>query len=365
MSASLAALRPPALEESQPAVNVYAIDPLQDPRWRRFVEENHDASVFHSPEWLEALRRTYGYQPLVITTSDPGRDLVNGLVICRISSGITGRRLVSLPFSDHCEPLVNRAEDLSNLIESLKKDAAKNDCRYIEIRPESTHLKDYAGFEKTREYWYHRIDLGPNLPELFRRFHPSCVQRKIRRAEREGLTFEAGRSESLLSKFYNLLLLTRRRQRLPPQPLSWFRNLIACLGEKAMIRVAAKRGQSIAAILTLRHGDVLVYKYGCSDTLQSRLGGMPFLFWQLVQEAKQQRIRVLDLGRSDRDNHGLVAFKDRLGAARSTIAYWTYPNGISGKVPASWAVGVGKALLGHMPDSWLATTGKLLYRHLG
>ena len=137
------------------------------------------------------------------------------------------------------------------------------------------------------------------------------------------------------------------------------------LGEKAMIRVAAKRGQSIAAILTLRHGDVLVYKYGCSDTLQSRLGGMPFLFWQLVQEAKQQRIRVLDLGRSDRDNHGLVAFKDRLGAARSTIAYWTYPKGISGKVPASWAVGVGKALLGHMPDSWLATTGKLLYRHLG
>ena len=92
------------------------------------------------------------------------------------------------------------------------------------------------------------------------------MQRKIKRAEREGLTYEEGQSDSLLAKFYQLLLFTRRRHGLPPQPVAWFRNLITCLGDKVKIRVASKDGCPVASMLTLRHKQVLVYKYGCSDT---------------------------------------------------------------------------------------------------
>ena len=77
---------------------VYRIDPLKDERWVRFVEEHPDASVFHTPAWLTALERTYGYEPVVFTTSPPDAELKNAIVFCRIESWLTGHRIVSLPF---------------------------------------------------------------------------------------------------------------------------------------------------------------------------------------------------------------------------------------------------------------------------
>ena len=88
-------------------ITAHEIDPLTDPRWDRFLQQHPRASVFHSTPWLEALRRTYGYRPVAYTTSAPHEDLENGLVFCRVESWLTGRRLVSLPFSDSCELLVD------------------------------------------------------------------------------------------------------------------------------------------------------------------------------------------------------------------------------------------------------------------
>jgi hypothetical protein len=51
------------------------IDPVRDPRWAQLVMRHHDASLFHTVEWLEALRRTYGYEQLVLTTSSPSAPL--------------------------------------------------------------------------------------------------------------------------------------------------------------------------------------------------------------------------------------------------------------------------------------------------
>ena len=85
------------------------IEPLKDLRWEPFLARHPRASVFHSSAWLAALHRTYGFQPIAYTTSSAGEDLENAMVFCRVESWLTGRRLVSLPFSDHCEPLVDRS----------------------------------------------------------------------------------------------------------------------------------------------------------------------------------------------------------------------------------------------------------------
>ena len=85
--------------------------------------------------------------------------------------------------------------------------------------------------------------------------------------------------------------MTRRRHGLPPQPLAWFRNLVACLGDRVSIHVASKDGQPIASILTLSFKKTMFYKYGGSDAAHHRLGGMPFLFWRLIQDAQRARVR--------------------------------------------------------------------------
>src|SRR5450755_1829723 len=91
------------------ATRVHEINPLCDPRWEAFINGHPRSSVFHSTKWLRALETTYGYDPVVVTTCPADAPLTNGIVFCRVKSWLTGRRLVSLPFSDHCEPLVNNS----------------------------------------------------------------------------------------------------------------------------------------------------------------------------------------------------------------------------------------------------------------
>src|SRR5947208_1395400 len=189
-------------------VPAYTLDPLLDPRWPEFLERHASASIFHSRGWLEALRRTYGYEPIVYTTSPPTTELANGLVFCRIDSWLTGRRLVSLPFSDHTEPLVDGEGELQYLLGCLERDRKKENWKYIEIRPLRRLPANSRGFEKSEVFYSHRLDLRPAIDVLFRSLHKSCIQRKIRRAERDSVTYEGGRSELLLRKFYHLLLLT-------------------------------------------------------------------------------------------------------------------------------------------------------------
>jgi lipid II:glycine glycyltransferase (peptidoglycan interpeptide bridge formation enzyme) len=217
---------------------------------------------------------------------------------------------------------------------------------------------------QTDSFCLHQLDLSPSLEDLFRGFHKDCIQRKILRAEREALSYEEGWSESVLERFYNLVMLTRRRQHLVPQPRAWFRNLIACMGDMLKIRLASKDGQPVAAILTLRYKDTLVYKYGCSDKSFNNLGGMQLLFWKAIQEARNGGLSRFDLGRSDWDNPGLIAFKDRWGAARSALAYWQFGAAPVRSIHSGWQARMARGIFGHMPDSVLPLAGSLVYRHL-
>ena len=349
---------------------VYQIQPLADTRWAEFVERHPRSSVFHTAPWLEALRKTYGYDPIVLTTSPPGAGLQNGLVFCRVNSWLTGKRIVSVPFADHCEPLVDHEVDMSALFCALQQKALEDKVSYIEIRPRQVLDQTTSLFRSSDAYLSHEIDLGPDLNTLFRNCHKDCIQRKIRRAIREGLTYEEGLSDSLIKTFYRLFLLTRRRHQAPPPPREWFRNLIDCFQGAAKIRVALKNGLPMASILTLRHKGTLVYKYGCSDAQFNNLGGIHLLLWHSIREAKEEGLSTFDLGRSESTNSGLVTFKDRWNAARSVLTYLRYSNSehlpkFNGVGSKSWQTRVAKSLLPHLPDGMFTSVGNLLYKHIG
>src|SRR5436853_5588395 len=148
---------------SNSAEMTYCIEPLSDPRWDVFLSQHSRASVFHSSTWLAALSRTYGYKPVAFTTSPSGHDLKNAVVFCRVESWLTGRRLVSLPFSDHCEPLVRSQEDLGSLLSGPKRDVTASKWNYIEIRSANLGPAAPADLEEAETFCLHRLDLHPSL----------------------------------------------------------------------------------------------------------------------------------------------------------------------------------------------------------
>jgi CelD/BcsL family acetyltransferase involved in cellulose biosynthesis len=260
---------------------------------------------------------------------------------------------------------LNEDGDLQKFMSWLWEECRGQRLQYVELRPLSEIREAGLGLLPGLSYWYHELNLGQSPGMIFRRMHKNSIQRKIHRAERESLSYESGTSEQLVDEFYGLLLMTRRRHKLFPQPRAWFRNLVQCMGDGIQIRLARKDGTPIAAILTLQHRSSVIFKYGCSDARFHNLGGMPFLFWRLVEESVASGTERVDFGRSDLDNVGLIAFKDRLGTTRKLLKYYRYTSKSNGKAAAGWrSRGLGR-LIRVLPDIVLSAAGRAIYKHMG
>jgi len=345
-------------------MSVNIIDPVLDNRWDELVARHPRASVFHQRGWLKALARTYGYELLALTSSPVGSPLDDGIVFCRVSSWLTGTRLVSLPFADHCEPLLNQSGECLDFIRWLRAECDRKRWKYVELRPLSPVQDRGHGLQPSRGYCFHELDLAPSLEQIYRRLHKDSIQRKIRRAEGQRMEYEVGRSKQLLDEFYRLLLITRRRHQGIPQPRTWFGNLIEYMGDKLQIRVARKDGNPIAAMLTLRHGVTAVYKYGCSDQKFHSLGAMPLLFWRLIEESKNSGGQRIDFGRSDLENDSLITFKEKFGTTRKLLTYYRYPRSERGEKLSRWDSQIARQFFSILPDAALSTAGRFLYRHM-
>lgn len=358
-------------DKAEVAAETICIDPLRDRRWQELVERHPRSSLFHSPAWLNALARTYGYKPVAYIIPSPGGRLEGGMVFCRVESWLTGRRLVSLPFSDHCEPLVGSQRDCNAIATAVETESRRERWRYIEVRPLQCGFEVFPSLQHAAvPYTLHQLDLGPSLPALFRNCHKNSTQRKIIRAEREGLRYCEGSTEELLESFYRLHALTRKRHRRPPQPREWFINLIEGFGDDLKIRVALHGDRPVAAILTIRHKDTLVYKYGGSDPGCNHLGGMHLLLWGAIEGAKAAGLRCFDFGRTEAGQQGLITFKKRWGTTQSDLIYSRYSlsDSVSHMFEVSatnWKSRAAKYLLAHMQPSVLSVVGRALYRHVG
>jgi Acetyltransferase (GNAT) domain len=351
-------------------LSIHAIDPLADPRWESFIERHPRTSIFHTPAWLRALRRTYGYTPVAYTTTPQGVDLQNGILFCEVNSWLTGKRLVSLPFSDHCEPLMDQSVEFQQVYTDLERLVSSGHWRYIELRPIKTLQLSPSVFHSTLQYHFHQLDLTPELHVIFQNFHKSSIQRKIHRAEREGLVYREGSDVELLAAFYKLFSVTRQRHKVPPQPVSWFRNLIGSFGDGLKVRLALKGDLPVASMITIRHKDTVVYKYGCSDARYNHLGGIHLLYWRAIQEAKEIGARVFDFGRCDIGQEGLRAFKRRWGASESTLTYSRYAIADNSAMhfppeEGSLKMRFAREVFAHMPVRCLSLLGEILYKHVG
>jgi len=347
----------------------YQLDPVEDARWVQLVQKHPKASVFHTVGWLKALRETYGYEPVVFTTSSPAGELKNGLVFCRVNSWLTGKRLVSLPFSDHCEPLCHSMDELNFL--ALQLQAALKDKRwkYVELRPIDAipaEASRAAGFLPSARYFLHILDLRPDLDDVLRGLNKDSVQRRIQRAQRAGIAERCGTSEDLLKDFYTLSVKTRGRHSLPPQPYVWFQNLIHFQEKALEIRVAYKDEIPIAAILTLRFRETVCFKYGCSDVRFHQLGATPWLLWNAIAAAKLAGAVEFDMGRTELSHAGLLAFKNHWNPNPKRLVYWRFPGTSRPSGSADgWKMKMAKRIFSWTPDSLLTIAGNLIYRHIG
>jgi CelD/BcsL family acetyltransferase involved in cellulose biosynthesis len=298
-------------------LNIARVDPRSDPLWCNLVNQA-PSSVFHSPAWIQVLSDTYGWDARALVMVDDRGQPYGGLPFVRISD-ILGERILALPFSDYCDPLVDTAETWRLLIDGLLLEHCPITLRCLH---NTLPLQDER-FTVVKEAKWHRLDLRPLPDELWRAMHDS-THRAIRKSEREGLTVRVARTELELRCFFEMHLKIRKyKYGLLAQPYSFFQNIWRRFvdNQRGFLLLAMHKDRIVAADFFLVWKDTLYYKFNASlpDDLCHRPNDL--LIWQAMQLAKQQGLTYLDFGLSDIDQEGLVRYKRKFGSEERNIRF--------------------------------------------
>ena len=98
------------------------------------LEQKTTGTFYYSQAWLDLIPKFYGYKLIPLTTTNAGGQVTGFLPLCYMQSSLTGKRLVSLPFSDYCPLLAEDEDSVNNLIDQAVQLAQQKRVRYLELR---------------------------------------------------------------------------------------------------------------------------------------------------------------------------------------------------------------------------------------
>ena len=343
--------------------NIEIVNPLEYPGWDDLILSMEDYSFFHTSAWAKVITESYGYKPIYAAIIDKGR--LKGLIpLMEIKSILTGRRGVSLPFSDYCEPLGTTQNVYQRLFNYMTQHGSDSGWKYIELRGGE---KFFNNVPASSHYYGHVLDLNPNGDKLFSSFRNS-TKRNVKKAFKVGAEIKISNSIDSLREFYRLHCTTRKRHGLPPQPFNFFRRIYEHIisQDKGIVVLCLADDRIIAAAVFFHFGEHALYKYGASDRTYQNMRANNLVMWEAIKWYSEKKYTSFSFGRTDPENRGLLQFKDGWNTQRTKIAYYRY-NLLKYcfEAPKSKTHGIHKKVFERMPASWLNTIGSILYKHIG
>lgn len=289
-----------------------------DPQWMKYLSGNDGAAIFHHPAWAQLLSACYGYRPFILAWAGPGGEIGAGIPFMEVDGLVSGRKWVSLPFSDYCSPLYEDQAALKGLIEKLALVSAEEKVSSVELRAEYAGM---PGLYVNSEHVLHEAELSPEVEAVFGRLH-DMHRRNIKIARANDVQIVRGEGLEQIEEFYKLHLYTRREQGVPIQPWRFFKEMKTLFDQGlGFILLALKNGRPLAGAVFLHWQKTLTYKYGASSPEGLKLRPNNLLMWTAMEWGCRNGFTRFDLGRTSLSNQGLRTFKSRWGAREFPLWY--------------------------------------------
>ena len=355
-------------------MNIQIINPIEFKDWDELILSTPNYLFFHSSTWAKVLNEAYGYKPLYFTVFKKG-GLSGVIPIMEVNSFLTGKRGVSLPFTDYCDPIVNGDIQFKDLLDYVIEYGKRRRWKSLELRGGFSLNSKITGNSQPETcniipsltYLGHVIDLGENEEEIFYGFKDSA-RRNIKKANRQGVEVGIFNSLDSVKEFYRLNCLTRRDHGLPPQPYSFFKSIYQHVIWKdyGFVVLASYQGKYIAGAVFFHFGKKSFYKYGASDRKRQYLRANNLVMWEAIKWYSQNGYKNLCFGKTEPENEGLRQFKSGWGTTEQQINYYRYDLKKGSFVPGSSKVtGFHNRIFRNLPVPILNRIGSILYKHVG
>jgi len=339
------------------------VDPTEMAEWNGLIASHPDHSFFHCSEWARTLLSSYGYRPVYFVAGKAG-GFSAVLPVMEVNSRLTGKRGVSLPFSDHCVPLCDDQPAFDEIVRRVIEFGGRNGWRRVEFRCGRCFRGDVPA---SAWYYRHTLEIGGDEGALFAGLD-SNVRRAIRKAENAGIKVTVSDSLDAVRAFYRLNCMSRKGHGLPPQPWRFFDEIHRCVFSqgKGVIAMACHGGKPVAAAVFFRCGTKVLFKYGASDARYLPLRGNNLVMWEGIKWHARKACTELCMGRTAPENAGLRRYKLGWGTEERKIEYFRYDvrkkKFVAGdRQMSGWQEG----LFRRMPIPFSRLIGTMLYRHVG
>ena len=348
--------------KSYKMAEIQIIDPTAYPNWDDLLLTHPETTFFHTAAWARVLSESYGYKPLYFTmVEDDGLAVL--IAVMEISSPFTGKRGVSLPFTDECHPIAKNDAYFDIVMKRISEYGNRAGWKHIQIRGGQDYFKQAPA---NTIYCQHTLKLSSNTDLIFKGFKDS-VKRNIKRAQKKQIQLRISKTNDGIDAFWKLNCLTRRSHGLPPQPLRFFKNVFkhVIAQGKGFVALALHRAKTVAGAVYFHWNKKAIYKYGASDRRYLDLRPNNLIMWEAIKRCAEGGYRSFDFGRTETENTGLMQFKRGWGADKRELYYFKYDLRKHQYVSAATGTKSSYVIFKHLPLPVLRLTGSLLYRHVG
>jgi len=343
------------------SISIGVMDPVKDPAWRRFIGSEGGARIFHHPAWLALLQEAYKFETRALCLQRNG-ELLAGIPFCEVGRLGLRKRLVCLPFSDHCGPLGSSPAECSHLVDHLIANAISAGSN-LEIRGA---VEGDTTCELSNQYCLHVLttEIGPE--RLFKQLK-SGVQRSIKKAQKHGLKTEIRRDAEAVNIFYQLHLKTRKKQGVPIQPRRFFdlfhRHILQ--SDLGFVTLAHSNSRYISAGVFCGFKGTITYKYGASDPERLDCSPNHLMLWDTLVYARQHGFSRFDFGKTALSNTGLRSFKSGWNTEEVLLPYSYFPKAPCAGVLDLMNKKLVEPAIRHSPAIVCRMAGEGLYKYFG
>lgn len=297
-------------------------------QFNAFMARSPKGHILQSWEWGD-IKATTGWTPLRLIVEDDGRIVAAISILKRGLPGIN-KAIFYAPRG----PVLDLTDEtvFNYLLAAVRQLARKHQAIFLKLDPDvpvtDTMFVDYLrrqgfqpaeteeGFEGVQPKFVFRLDLTPDVDQLFENLH-SKTRYNVRLAAKKGVTIKSDCTKEDLPVFYRILVETAERDRFLIRSYSYFETMWDYLVPRGYIKLfmAEYEGRPIAGTLAFFFGDKAWYIYGASSNQSRNVMPNYLLQWTMIEWAKANKCRLYDFrgvpGHVPEDHplYGLVRFK--------------------------------------------------------
>jgi FemAB-related protein (PEP-CTERM system-associated) len=297
--------------------------------YQRFIEEN-PSPFEYTLAWRKIMETHFGFKSFHIICKKEGQ--ICGALPLFKAKGFFGTRLVSTPYATYTGILADNEETKKSIIDFSKHLVKKEKVNFLEIREQTENIN--FDLKMKKKVFNFSLKLSDDYSRVWKTLPKGSVRWGIKKAIRNGLTWEVGNSEKDLDQFYKLFLQTRKFRGVPGYPYKYLKEILNSFDVK--IYTTKLKEKAIASIFLIYYKKEVRYAFGGALHDRELMKMQPYhlILWEAIKDACLNDYAIFNFGGSSlsANEGGLYGFKKKWADEIIELPYYYILNKLE-KIP--------------------------------